>query len=266
LDHLCDSLNLVAFGINQRLYDGGGRSYPAGHRHRRYLDPGFSRSKTIVVHWTLFGRSSKLERRGFLFLLVSFLGTRKGTGPYRARKAYKATLAFLQAILVIAFFSWAFAQGGDIFDSLNDPFNNQGISAKGNYTLVKQINTGSTDPVIREFVRLVNAKRLNVGCPNLKWDDRIAAIAQEHSQDMVSRNFFNHTDPDGKNSFERLKESNLPYSAAAENIALGPRTGREVYDSWLKSPEHRRNMLDCRYTWHGVGRAGNRWTHILFKP
>jgi uncharacterized protein YkwD len=129
-----------------------------------------------------------------------------------------------------------------------------------------QVSTGYADPAIREFVRLVNVKRLAVGCPKLNWDDRIAAVAQEHSQDMVSRNFFSHTNPDGKDIFEQLKESNLPYSAAAENIALGPRTGKEVYDSWLKSPEHRRNMLACRYTRHGVGRAGNRWTHILFEP
>lgn len=129
-----------------------------------------------------------------------------------------------------------------------------------------QVSTGSLDPKVREFVKLVNAKRLSAGCQKLRWDDRIAAIAQDHSQEMVSRNFFNHTDPDGKNSFERLKESDLPFSAAAENIALGPRTGKEVYDTWLKSPEHRRNMLTCRYTRHGVGRAGNRWTHLLFEP
>ena len=70
---------------------------------------------------------------------------------------------------------------------------------------------------------MVNAKRLSVGCPKLKWDDRIAAVAQRHSQDMVTRNFFDHTNPDGEDPFERLKESNLPFSAAAENIALGSR-------------------------------------------
>ena len=134
------------------------------------------------------------------------------------------------------------------------------------YSSENQISTGSEDPAIREFVRLVNAKRLAAGCPKLKWDDRIAAVAQEHSRDMVSRNFFDHTNPDGMDPFERLKESNLPYSAAAEDLALGPRTGKEAYDTWLKSPEHRRNMLDCRYTRHGVGRAGNRWTHMLLKP
>ena len=134
------------------------------------------------------------------------------------------------------------------------------------YSSEKQVSTCPADPVIREFVRLVNAKRLGAGCPKLKWDDRIAAVAQKHSRDMVSRNFFSHTNPDGKDPFERLKESNLFFSAAAENLALGPRTGKEVYDTWLRSPGHRKNMLACRFTRHGVGRTGDRWTYVLFKP
>jgi hypothetical protein len=55
LDHICDPHYFVAFGINQRLYDGWGYSYPAGRRHRRNINPGFSGSKTIVAIWTLFG-------------------------------------------------------------------------------------------------------------------------------------------------------------------------------------------------------------------
>lgn len=166
-----------------------------------------------------------------------------------ARKAFKAILAVLPIGIVITVTICAFAQGSDV---------------SGSYE--KQVSAGPTDPVIREFVRLVNAKRLAAGCPKLKWDDRIAAVAQGHSRDMVSRNFFGHANPDGKDPFERLRESNLPYSAAAEDLALGPRTGQEVYDTWRKSPEHQRNMLACRYTRHGVGRAENRWTHILLKP
>ncbi len=55
MDHICDPRNSVAFGINQRLHDGRGHSYPAGHRHRRNIDPSNSGSKTIVALWTLFG-------------------------------------------------------------------------------------------------------------------------------------------------------------------------------------------------------------------
>jgi uncharacterized protein YkwD len=83
------------------------------------------------------------------------------------------------------------------------------------------------------------------------------AIASDHSADMDSGNFFSHINPDGKGPFERLQGSNVAFSAAAENIALGPTTGREAYNNWMGSPGHRRNMLDCRFTRHGVGRVGD---------
>ncbi len=122
------------------------------------------------------------------------------------------------------------------------------------------------DPVIQEFVRLVNAKRRGIGCAELKWDSRVAAIALDHSADMVSRHFFSHTNPDKKGPSERLQESNLGFSSAAENLVRSAKTPREAFDAWLRSPGHRRNMLDNRFTRHGVGRVQDRWTHVLIRP
>jgi uncharacterized protein YkwD len=129
-----------------------------------------------------------------------------------------------------------------------------------------QVKSVPDDPAVQEFIRLVNAKRRSLGCPELIWDVRVAAIATAHSADMNSRSFFGHTNPDGKGLVERLQESKVSFSAAAENIALGPWTGQEAYDGWLRSPEHRKNMLNCRFTLHGGGRVGDRWTHVLLSP
>jgi hypothetical protein len=127
-------------------------------------------------------------------------------------------------------------------------------------------HAGPVDPKIREFVHCINAQRKSIGCPKLKWDDRIAVVAQRHSRDMVSRDFFNHNNPDGKDPFDRLEEANLGFSRAAENIAFGIETGKELFEIWLRNPSHRRHMLDCRFTRHGVGRAGGHWTQLLLRP
>jgi uncharacterized protein YkwD len=134
------------------------------------------------------------------------------------------------------------------------------------YSAEDQVIFTPTDPAIQEFVRLVNAKRRSMGCAELKWDGRVAAIAWDHSADMVSRHFFSHTNPDQKGPSERLQESNLVYSSAAENLARYAKTAREAFDAWLRSPKHRRNMLDKRFTRHGVGRVEDRWTHVLIRP
>ncbi len=134
------------------------------------------------------------------------------------------------------------------------------------YSAADQASFTPTDPVIQEFVRLVNAKRRSIGCAELKWDSKVAAIAVDHTADMVSRHFFSHTNPDEKGPSERLQESRLGFSSAAENLVRGAKTAREAFDAWLRSPGHRRNMLDNRFTRHGVGRVEDRWTHVLIRP
>ncbi len=134
------------------------------------------------------------------------------------------------------------------------------------YSAENQAILAPADPMIQEFVRLVNAKRSSIGCPELKWDSRVAAIALDHSADMVSRHFFSHTNPDRKGPGERLQQSNLGFSSAAENLVRCAKTAREAFDAWLRSPAHRRNMLDDRFTRHGVGRVEDRWTHLLIRP
>jgi hypothetical protein len=164
--------------------------------------------------------------------------------PIGSRKVRKVFLRVLPAALVFILF----------------------ISFIPGYPQERPPRVGPGDPEIREFIRLVNARRRSIGCPELKWDDRIAAVAQRHSRDMVSRNFYSHTNPDGKDPFDRLEEADIDFSAAAENIALGPKTGKEAYEIWQNSPSHRRNMLNCRYTRQGVGRARSRWTQVLIRP
>ncbi|MEX2283556.1 MAG: CAP domain-containing protein [Gemmatimonadota bacterium] len=120
------------------------------------------------------------------------------------------------------------------------------------------------EPVaIRNFAELVNQHRKKIGCPALSWDDQIAAVAQAHSDDMVRNNFFAHKNPRGQDAFDRLTIARIRYSAAAENIAYGQPTPGEVLTGWLNSPGHRRNIDNCRYTRHGVGLAGTRWTHVF---
>ncbi len=114
---------------------------------------------------------------------------------------------------------------------------------------------------IRSFADLVNSHRKRIGCPVLSWDERIAAVAQAHSDDMARNGFFSHTNPRGQDGFARLSAAGVRWGSAAENIAYGQPTAAQVLDSWLNSPGHRRNIDNCRYTRHGVGLSGTRWTH-----
>jgi uncharacterized protein YkwD len=120
-------------------------------------------------------------------------------------------------------------------------------------------------PEVRELVRLVNQRRAARHCPALRWDIRLAAVAQAHSADMARRHYFSHVDPDGLDPSERIDRAGIEAWASAENIAQGYRTASEVLDGWIVSPGHRRNLDDCNYTHHGIGLdpRTRTWTHVF---
>ena len=125
---------------------------------------------------------------------------------------------------------------------------------------------GPSDSTVAEFVTLVNAHRVSIGLAPLAWDAGVAAVAQAHSQDMVDRQFFSHTNPDGESPFDRLAEAGIAYTAAGENIAYGYSTASSVLAAWLGSSGHRANIEYAGYTHHGVGLVGTYWTHVFLRP
>ncbi|MCB1171399.1 MAG: CAP domain-containing protein [Leptospiraceae bacterium] len=118
------------------------------------------------------------------------------------------------------------------------------------------------------FVQLVNEHRKKVGCDPLKLNPVLMQVARNHTNDMARRDFFSHTNPEGESPFDRMKKAGLRYSLAAENIAFGQRDAREVLQSWLSSPGHRRNIENCRLKEHGIGHhpVTNHWTHVFATP
>lgn len=121
-------------------------------------------------------------------------------------------------------------------------------------------------PEVETFAMLMNDHRASVGCGPLTWNFEVAAVAQEHSEDMAARDFFAHTNPDGDSPFDRMQAAGVDFSRAAENIAWGYPTPEAVLAGWLDSPGHRNNIENCDLTEHGVGLYETRWTHLFRTP
>jgi len=122
------------------------------------------------------------------------------------------------------------------------------------------------DTDVETFVGLMNDHRATVGCEPLTWISEVANVAQAHSVDMVERDFFDHTNPDGLSPFDRMAAAGLQLSRGAENIAWGYGTADAVLQGWLDSPGHRSNIENCALTEHGVGLYQTRWTHLFRTP
>ncbi|WP_411103887.1 sigma-70 family RNA polymerase sigma factor [Streptomyces sp. cmx-4-9] len=104
-----------------------------------------------------------------------------------------------------------------------------------------------------QVVALVNSERAAAGCGPLKEDPQLRAAAQGHSDDMANRDFFSHTSPDGSDPGKRTTAAGYRWSTYGENIAKGQQTPDQVMDSWMKSPGHRANILNCSFKDIGVG-------------
>lgn len=105
----------------------------------------------------------------------------------------------------------------------------------------------------KEVLRLTNEIRREYGLGELVWNDKLASAAREHCMDMSARGYFDHNTPEGKTPFDRLKEKDIDYYVAAENIATGQTSPQAVVDAWMNSQGHRENILNPDVTELGVG-------------
>jgi uncharacterized protein YkwD len=117
----------------------------------------------------------------------------------------------------------------------------------------------STAPVSmsRQILVFVNEYRRSKGLPALQPNSFISSVALGHSRDMLTgKSPFGH---EGfRQRIDRISGRLGKLHVAAENVASGPMSAREVVDGWLHSPGHRRNIEgDFRLTGIGLAEARN---------
>lgn len=122
-----------------------------------------------------------------------------------------------------------------------------------------------------DLMMRVNRVRTANGLKPLKYNLLLEQSAHAYAQEMMERNFFSHTNPEGKTLKDRIEESgyrNRAYSeecfcvkgySLAENLARGPRTAKEALAAWMKSPAHRAAILGSEYQDVGFGIVNGYW-------
>ncbi len=115
---------------------------------------------------------------------------------------------------------------------------------------------------IEQYVLIeTNNARARSGLPALIADTRVANIARAHSADMLSKNYFEHTNLSGCNAGCRLTNGGYVWKTYAENIhwmsgykLSAQDSARKIVNDWMNSPGHRTNILGS-YKYAGVGIA-----------
>lgn len=107
---------------------------------------------------------------------------------------------------------------------------------------------------------LLNHIRRTRGLRTLRPSSRLRVPATRHTQDMLTRGFFQHSGPAGPAFGARLAQ--LPYPArtrrpwlAGENLGWGSgplATPVEMVHAWMHSPGHRDNILRRSFRYIGI--------------
>jgi uncharacterized protein YkwD len=113
------------------------------------------------------------------------------------------------------------------------------------------VPTPSNIPEIRAAILcLINQQRAQNGLAPLKDNGRLDNAAEQHSEDMVANNYFDHTEPGGKTFDSRIMATGYVPGGwdymLGENIAVGTlqlATPAAIVGAWMSSPEHRANIL-----------------------
>lgn len=101
-----------------------------------------------------------------------------------------------------------------------------------------------------------NSERLKQNEIGLTESTELDASAKVKALDILGRQYFEHTAPDGKTVSDLVKAQGYTYIKIGENLALGTfKSDADVVAAWMASPGHRENILDPQFSQIGVGVA-----------
>lgn len=108
-----------------------------------------------------------------------------------------------------------------------------------------------------KILDLVNSQRRRRGLGDLFWSRELETLARNYSRQMANEKFFGHYDKNGDSVVQRAKSMSIKgWRKIGENLFMcggyADANGLAV-DRWMKSPLHRKNILDERFNTTGIG-------------
>jgi len=102
------------------------------------------------------------------------------------------------------------------------------------------------------LLSLINGARKSSGLEPLSEDSKLNSAAYMKAQDMLEKDYFAHTSPDGKGLAYWLSQVNYSYRYAGENLGADFLSSVELFNAWMASPSHRANIMSPNYQKTGI--------------
>ena len=220
-----------------------------GNSLLKRLSPDVHRSRTNRILGTLPGFASGLITAAITSALLFALplpdNFQESLRESRAANELAALTDELEASLAPVFES-------AIKQTLNHRVPTSPESAE-RLTLPYKIENAPARPELEAaMLELINRERATAGLAPLAADPEMTEVARLHSADMFARSYFSHNTPEGKTPFDRMRNRDVRYRTAGENLALAP-TLQIAHTGLMNSPGHRANILQPRFGRVGIG-------------
>lgn len=210
------------------------------------------------------GHSTDMNDKGFLAYehpeARGVLGWIKEVG-YKGRTFPAVTKGPTNADAVLKIF---LGSAGHKQQLLNGELRELGIGIKnGHWTVILAAPQVQANGSVRdEFLGHLNSQRAASNAPKAEVSLLLNAVAQHFVEDMVGRDFFAFSNPEGQTPDALVRKEGF---AGSLGVALvrGPSTPEGALTAWLKNPQNRQTLLDPRFVRIGLGVAEGRWLLIL---
>lgn len=118
---------------------------------------------------------------------------------------------------------------------------------------LERLDPGVTaDQLARAIFHYLDEERRLRGLPPVEWDDRAAAVAEEHSVDMAKNGYVGHRSPRTGDVRDRFERARIRGTVLRENVARGYGP-KGIHDSLMNSPGHRVNIVAPDVSHVGIG-------------
>ena len=124
-------------------------------------------------------------------------------------------------------------------------------SAATNTEVIEEQSNISLTSDEAELLSLINSKRTENNINTLEVDAELQNIARLKAKDLAENSYFSHISPTYGTPFEMLRNNNISYKTASENIA-GNSSISAALDSWMNSESHKNNILSNDYNYTGI--------------
>ena len=132
-----------------------------------------------------------------------------------------------------------------------------GLILNATWNIGKGVLGYATDVSPSGLLSETNIQRSGNGLGSLTLNGKLSAAAQAKANDMVSQNYWSHTNPQGKQPWQFISDSGYSFAAAGENLAYGFDTSNATVAGWMNSAGHRANILKADYQEVGFGIANS---------